>query len=167
LKPPLDQYEVEALRMRVGDQRLDAATLHHIFVTFPKQADCEIVQNPNALGEDIVSIWSEHICSDDYHFVVNPNTPAEIVRSIFDSYNGKTLDGHADMDPFDFAQGKLSAALGYRLISLRMTDVDESYHSPSLRKKNAEGWPPPPMNQVQHLDHLQARSASQIPAYQA
>jgi hypothetical protein len=97
LKPPLDQYEVEALRMRVGDQRLDSGTLHHILVTFPKQADCEIVKNPNARTEDLVAIWNEHVCSDAYDFVMNPNVPVETVRSIYDSLRDKTLDEHGEM----------------------------------------------------------------------
>jgi hypothetical protein len=97
LKPPLDQYEVEALRMRVFDQRLDSGTLHHIFVTFPKQADCEIVKNPNARTEDLVAIWNKHACPDDYSFVMNPNVPVEIVRSIYDSLHDKTLDEHGEM----------------------------------------------------------------------
>jgi hypothetical protein len=97
LRPPLDFYEVQALAMRMQDQRLDAATLHHVFVTFPKQVDCEIAKNPNALSEDLVAIWNEHICADEHTFVMNPNVPLKIVRSIFDAHHGKTSDWHAAM----------------------------------------------------------------------
>ncbi len=92
LKAPLDSYETAALENRVHDPDVDGATLHHVFVTFPKQVDCDLIKNANILPSDLLTIWNEHMCRED-DLIPNPQTPMDVVKSIFDSHH------EADSDP--------------------------------------------------------------------
>jgi hypothetical protein len=84
LKPPLDRDEISVLAGEVRWPNVDGATLHRVFVTVPKQLDCDIAQNPNIFQQDLLSIWNEHACPDSY-FAANPQTPLDVVKVIFDS----------------------------------------------------------------------------------
>jgi hypothetical protein len=91
LKPPLDPYTAAALAKRVHDPDVDGATLHYVVTTLPKQVDCDVIQNSNILQSDLVAIWKEHSCLEEY-FIANPHTPLDLVKSIFDSNQGAETD---------------------------------------------------------------------------
>lgn len=93
LHPPLDQDEVRVLADQLRWPYIDAATLHRVHASVPKQLDCAIAQNSNALPDDLLSIWNEHICPDSY-LAGNPNTPFDVLEVIFDAHP----EGEADKD---------------------------------------------------------------------
>ena len=84
LKPPLDQEEISVLASEVRWPSVDGATLHRVLAAVPKQLDCVIVQNPNILQQDLLSIWNKHDCPN-LNIADNPQTPLDVVRKIFDS----------------------------------------------------------------------------------
>lgn len=96
LEPPLDNYQVSALTNRIHYPDMDGATLHHILVTFPKQFDCDIVQNVNVLQDDLLAIWNGHNCPEPY-FVANPKSPLRLVEEIFDSHQDANPDEKSRM----------------------------------------------------------------------
>lgn len=85
LKPPLDSYQVAALTNRIHYPDMDGATLHHVLITFPKQFDCEIVQNANVLQADLLAVWKAHNCPESY-IVLNPQSPLDVVKAIFEAH---------------------------------------------------------------------------------
>lgn len=94
LKPPLDPDEISVLAGEVRWPYVDGATLHRVFVAVPQQLDCDIVQNPNVLQQDLLSIWNEHTCPESY-FAANPQAPLDVVKVIFDSHHEAEADEKA------------------------------------------------------------------------
>jgi hypothetical protein len=91
LNSPLGRDEISVLAGAVPWPNIDGATLHRVFVSVPKQLDCDIAKNPNVFQQDLLSIWNEHACPDSY-FTANPQTPLDVVKVIFDSHHDTEAD---------------------------------------------------------------------------